>query len=235
MTQKTWVAAHTGLPCIYSSEDVTVSADGGRVLHHKGAGAPFMVADALAAPGVATRYMVGDVAHELTRTPSHAGDLLLTRLNGRGVVGLRAQPVKDILSWSSDAKIMPNGYVRKPLTIQPRAGKTIALAFTASVVEEAWELLRDRQPVVVGTGAPVPGVGIRVVQVKAVDVDWLASTGLHRVKFTWSEVVRAQLDASHAFSGAAPVLTWGEWVSTGNAWKNVTYTQLAREIAGMPA
>ncbi len=235
MTLKTWVAAHTGLPCIYSSEDVTVTADSGRVLHRKGGGAPFMVADALAAPGVTTRYMVGSVAHELTRATSNAGDLLLTGLNGRGVVGLRAQPVKDIHSWSSDAKIMPNGYVRKPLTIQPRAGKTIALAFTAGVVEEAWELLQDRQPVVVGTGAPVPGVGIRVVQVKAVDVDWLASTGLHRVNFTWSEVVRAQLDASRAFSGAAPVLTWGEWASAGNSWKNTTYEQLAHEIAGMPA
>ncbi|MDN5980091.1 hypothetical protein, partial [Bifidobacterium mongoliense] len=52
---------------------------------------------------------------------------------------------------------------------------------------------------------------------------------------SWSLPYRAVDPRETKMSGAAPVVTWGEWQAFDHGWKNRTVLDLARLIAGMPA
>lgn len=242
MSVTAWAAVHTGLPCFYSTEDVTLASPDGRILHMQGDGAPFLVADALAVPGVAGAYSVGSQSVDVARTASRIGVQIVTTLDGRGPEGLGAQPVTEDQAWKTDGTVFKTGAVRYRLRPSARTGKTRVLLYNSEDETALIDVMESRSPIIVGTGAKVQGVEqLRIVIISNYQSEWLSHEGLKRYTLAWEEY-RANLSARAAYSarlsGSAPVVTWGEWeayrAQSGDLADH-SELELARLIAGMPS
>lgn len=233
MSSKAWVASNSGLPCVYSSDDVDVKTLSGRVLRRAGGPVPFIVRDLLARPGESTEYMVGMQSFTLTRQAGTAGDLVFQAVDGTRVEGLKAQPVSDLYSYQSNAKHVGNGFVRAPLQSDPVKGKTVALAFSESTVDDVWDVVKSRRPVILAPGALVSGVGLKIVMIQDMDVERL-NDQVQRLTFNWLEIDQTRvLDGGLVTTG----LTWGEWADYGGGvWQaGQSVLTLANVIMGMPS
>lgn len=227
VTVKTWVATHTGLPSIYSDNAVRVTA-GDRVLAD--GSAPVLLSDARAEPGEPITYHVDGIQVVMTRRADGPQYALLTRLNGRGISGLWYRDLGDPESWDSDVVRYPGGGARWSEHTPMRTGSGRFILWDPTQIPAVWDLLQSKAPLVVAAAAPVPGASpLRVITVDRVGRERLTPQGATTWDVTWTEYPRSQV------SGAAPVVTWGEWQAFDHGWKSRTMLDLARLIAGMPA
>ncbi|WP_276670287.1 hypothetical protein [Schaalia cardiffensis] len=242
MTVTAWVAAHTGLPCFYSTEDVTLTTPDGRILHMQGDGAPFLVADALAAPGVVGVYSAGLNSVNIARVEHRIGVQVVTTLAGRGPKGLGAQPVTDDQAWKTDGTVFKTGAVRYRRQRSARTGNTRILLYNPEDETLLLNVLESRGPIIIGTGAKVQGVEqLRIVVISSYQSEWLSHEGLKRYTLSWEEY-RSSLNPLSAYragvSGSAPVVTWGDWEAyraSSDDLADHSTVELARLIAGMPS
>lgn len=227
MVVKTWVATHTGLPSIYSDTAVRVTV-GNRVLAD--GTKPVLLSDALAAPGVPTQYVVGSDTVTMTRRADGAQYALLTRLSGRGITGLWYRDLGDPESWDSDVVRYPGGGARWSEHTPLRTGSGRFILWDPTQIPVVWDLFRWKEPLIVAAAAPVPGASpLRVVTVDRASRQRLTPDGATTWDVSWTESPLSQ------HTGAAEVVTWGEWQAFDHGWKSRTMLDLARLIAGMPS
>mgnify|MGYP007112205176 CR=1 FL=1 len=235
MTMIGWVAAHTGMPSLRVTGPATVRT-WDRILTVVPAGGDVLMSDALAEPGVPTEYADGSTTVTLTRRADGARYALLTDLTGRGVGGLWYRDLGDPESWKSDAYRYPDGGVRYAETPTMREGSGRFILWDPTREAAMWDLVRARTPLVVSAAAQVPGASrLRVVTVDQVSRQRLTPQGAQTWDVQWIEYPADQV------TGAAPVVTWGEWQAYGDAhpstpgWQHVSALDLAQVIGGMPA
>ena len=224
MVVKAWTATHSGLPSIYSDAPVRVTC-GDRVLAD--GSSPVLLSDALAAPGVPTTYTIGGTLRTLTRAPGPAWGGLLTTATGRGVPGLIMANNEDSTEWKSTISRFSSRSRRWSLEENPVTGAAVMVLTDPTVESHVWEVVRSRSVLVLGPAAPTAGVPMRCVTVDSVGRKRIGADGTLSFEIQWTEASPS--------SGAAPVVTWGEWQEYDHGWKNRTVLDLARLIAGMPA
>ena len=242
MTVKAWVAAHTGLPSFYASGDERIETEDGRVLRVPGRGAPEMLSDALAAPGVPTVYRVGSGQVTLRRADSGH---LLTDAAGRQMV--RVQWVGyDEDTTDPRASLIEVSGRRSPVVRYSLRPASIEGTLTVRTRADATAMLRE----LVGARGPIvavhsPGAceipDCDIPPVRVVTVTRAESQRLGRVDAAvreWDLACREMPADELASSGSAPVVTWGEWMayraSSGDLADH-SELELARLIAGMPS
>ena len=233
-----WVASHTGLPCIYSPTPARVTS-GWRVLAD-GTG-PVWVADALATPGQVTTYQVGAETVRLTRRDDgHC----LTDTDGRRTVPL-AWLGDDSDATDPRVSLMSPSGRRAPVArwaLQPStptgsleavtegyAGTMAMRQLVAGTTRTALVAIHSR------ARCQVPSCDIPTVRlVYATGVSSARSGRTDVAEREWQIDYRSTYAADITESGAAPVVTWGEWAATGRGWQAMTALQVARTVAGMP-
>lgn len=235
MTVTAWTASHTGLPSIYSDQDKTLTAPDGRILHQQGAGAPFMVSDALAAPGVEGAYTLGSTVVRVSRASS--GDRrvgIVAGRDGRSVPGALLVNNEDPTSWKSGVERHETGAVRWPLHPQPVSGESLLLVLDPTLEDKIEQVLRSHAVLYVGPASPTPGVPVRPVVVESVERKRLR---LGRLAFTVAWTV-ADGPARATLTGGVPVVTWGDWEQYRDDSGDLadhSELELAQLIAGMPS
>lgn len=227
MSVKVWIATHSGLPSIYSDEDVTVKVSDGRILRAAGQGAPFYISDALALPGVELTYTVGSTPHALTRKAKNPGLGIIAALDGRGIDGIYQINNQDTTQWDSDVSRYSTGINRWPLNSPNESGESILTFFDPKAEEKLMQILKAKAPIIIGPALPTPGVPMRVVTVTSIERRRHLNARI-TLTLSWTAIDANQI------SGAAPLITWGEWASQKKGWQNRTFNQLAKQIAGMP-
>lgn len=227
MTIKAWVATHTGLPSICSDVPVRVTC-GDRVLAD--GTTPVLLSDALAEPGVPTTYTAGGQTMTLTRKADGPQYALLTHLSGRGVHGLWYRDLGDPESWDSNVVRYPGGGARWSEHTPMRTGSGRFILWDPTQINQVWDLLRLKAPLVVGAAAPVSGASpLRVVTVDRVGRSRLTPDGATIWDVTWVEHPKVRV------LSAAPVVTWGEYQALGEGWQTYSMLDLCRVVAGMPS
>jgi hypothetical protein len=232
------VASHTGLPSIYSDVPVRVSV-GGRVLAD-GSG-PVLVSDALAEPGVATTYTVGDETIALTRRDDGH---MLTNARGRHRVEL-AWLGDDSDEWDPRVSMFDVSGARSPIARWSLRPSTVTGTLQARTVAGQTQALRDlvsadhRGPVI-AVHSPgecqIPDCDIPLVRLVVLSSAQSQRSGRVDVAArTWSLPYRGVDPSESRLSGACPVVTWGEWEALGEGWQDRTMLDLCRLVAGMPA
>lgn len=225
---KTWIATHTGLPSFYSTNDIDIETENGRILHRATTSNPTIVSDALAAPGEVTVYLVGGQRVELVRpNASDKRRTVVMNANGLSASGALLVDNSDETEWKSDVVISEVGYARWSLRKKPISGKSRILALNEKAALEVVGVLESAGPVFIGPAVKTENVPLRCVIVNSVS----RSRGrLGRVVFdvSWTENLLSA-------SGAVPVLRWEDWERLGTGWQEKTYLELLSEIAGMPA
>lgn len=222
-----WVATHTGLPSLHVTGPALVTV-GERTLCVVGAGSERLVSDALAVPGVAATYVDGSQSVTLTRRPSPGLDVV-SNIWGRAIPMLRWERDEGKREWNSDVVLYPGGGSRRPEVLPARTGSGRFVLMDPVLEDEAWRVLQSTDSLIIAPGLPVPGLPPLI----AVDVQTVARSiarwrdGILRLEVSWTEAVGQ--------SGAAEVVTWGEWQAFDHGWKSRTMLDLARLIAGMPA
>lgn len=206
MTVTAWVAAHTGLPSIYSDTAVRVSC-GDRVLAD-GSG-PVLLSDALAAPGVPTTYTVGSETVTLTRASGAAWGGLVTDAKGRGVPCLIMSNNEDPSDWKSTVSRFSSRSRRWSLEDNPVTGAALMVLTDPTLESVVWDVVRRRSVLVIGPAAQTVGVPMRCVTVDSVGRKRIGADGTLSFEIHWTEAL--------GVSGAAPVVTWGEWRAWGDA------------------
>jgi hypothetical protein len=207
MVMKAWVASHTGLPSIYSDAPVRVETVGGRVLAD-GSG-PVLLSDALAEPGVPTTYTIGGTLRTLTRATGPAWGGLLTTATGRGVPGLIMVNNEDSTEWKSTISRFSARSHRWSLEDNPLTGTALMVLTDPAQEPEMWDVVRRRSVLVIGPAAQTVGVPMRCVTVDSVGRKRVGADGTLSFEIQWTEAL--------GVSGAAPVVTWGEWGAYGEA------------------
>lgn len=233
------VASHTGLPTVTGQAGGGPIFAGSRLLTTR-TGVP--VADALAPAGVPVTYRQGSSTVTLTRATIGRRRTYLTDLTGRGYTGAWLRDTGDERSWKSPATVYESGAVRYPIRPVPRAGGGSVIVWDPADVEGVWTLLMSHRPLVVATGAPIPGVpGVRVIIVDTVKSRVFSTPdGAVTWDITWTEL---PLDAAALWDGpagratgdgvgGAPAVTWGDWQRLDGAWRHRTYSELAALVAG---
>lgn len=235
MVVKAWVTTHTGLPSVYSDSDVDVRTSDGRILHLSGQGAPVLVSDALASPGIETTYLVGGQQHALTR-PAHSDPRvgLVTTTAGRSIPGALLVNNLDPTQWSSDVAYYPTGVARWPMIEPATTGESVLLLLDPALEKQMTDNLRSRSELIIGPASPTQGVPLRRVVVDSVRRSRLR---LGRLQFdvSWTEAKKPL--ARNGWSGAAPVVTWGEaeaYRRSAGSVGDLSFVRLAELIAGMP-
>lgn len=238
MTVTAWVAAHTGLPSIYSDTPVKVTC-GDRVLAD-GIG-PVLLSDALAAPGVPTTYTVGSQTVELTRRDDGH---MLTNAHGRGRVSL-AWLGDDEDEWDPRIAMFDPSGVRSPVsrwTLRPSTPTGTLRARTLTDQTQAMRDLvgADRRGPVIAVHSPrecqVPDCDIPPVRLVVLGASQSQrSARVDVAARSWSLPYRAVDPRETKMPGAAPVVTWGEWHALGEGWQDRTMLDLCRLVAGMPS
>jgi hypothetical protein len=204
-----WVASHTGLPSIYSADPVRVTC-GDRVLAD-GSG-PVLLSDALAEPGVPTTYTVGDSSVTLTRAAGGRSEGILTMANGRGVQGLIYADNRDTVDLGVEPSRFNARISRWAIEDPPDTGTAVFVLTDLSREDEVVSVLRQHGQVVIGPARPTVGVPMRMVTVAKPRRTRLSSAAIQfEVPWTEFRVTSGQM------SGAAPVVTWGEWEAFGDA------------------
>lgn len=220
MVVKAWVAAHTGLPSIYSDTAVRVTC-GDRVLAD-GSG-PVLLSDALAEPGVATTYTVGSETVTLTRRDDGH---MLTNARGRGRVSL-AWLGDDEDEWDPRISMFDPSGVRSPVSRWSLRPSTPTGTLNARTLADQTQAMRD----LVGADHRGPVIAIhsqRECQVPECDIPPVRMVVLGEARSqrsarvdvaarSWSLPYRAVDPRETRSSGVAPVITWGEWQALGDA------------------
>lgn len=244
MTVKAWTATHTGLPCIYSDLPARVATTDGRVLSDGTGTGPILLSDALAVPGKPTAYTVGA---QTVRTTRRDDGHMLTSLSGR-------QRVQVTWLGDDDDEIDPRVAFmdvdsrRSPVTrhslraSSPRG--TLNVQTGSAGTRELRELVEVRGPIVAvhsPRACEIPDCDIEPVRVIVVSSVSSSRSGrvdsAHRIwKLTYREL-DAREQGKVGF-GAAPIVTWGEWVAyqsrTGDRADH-SLLELASLIGGMPS
>jgi hypothetical protein len=213
-----WVASHTGLPSIYSSDPVRVAC-GGRVLAD-GSG-PVLLSDALAAPGVPTVYQVGSETVTLTRRDDGH---MLTDARGRGRVSL-AWLGDDSDEWDPRIAMFDPSGVRSPVSRWSLRPSTPTGTLQARTLAGQTQAMRDlvgadhRGPVI-AVHSPgecqIPDCDIPLVRLVVISSAQSQRSGRIDVAArTWSLPYRGVDPSESRLSGACPVVTWGEWEALG--------------------
>jgi hypothetical protein len=222
-----WLASHTGLPSVYSADPVRVTC-GSRVLAD-GSG-PVLVSDALAEPGAATTYTVGDETITLTRATGRMGQAILTNSRGRGIPGLIYANNGDKVAWSSSISRFNDRVERWSMTDPLVSGVGQVVLTDPAREADVWRVLRSHAPIIIAPDQSTPGVSLRCVTVDSVSRSRISRRGVLSFDVSWTESRSAV-----SRSGAAPVVSWGEWEALGEGWQDRTMLDLCRLIAGMPA
>lgn len=225
---KSWIATHTGLPSFYSTNDIDIETENGRILHRASSTNPTIVSDALAVPGEVTVYLVDGQRVELVRpNASDKRGAVVMSSTGLSASGALLVNNSDETEWKSDVVVSEVGYARWSLRKKPISGKSRVLALNEKAALEVAGVLESAGPVFIGPGVKTENVPLRCVIVDSVS----RSRGrLGRVVFdvSWTESLLSA-------SGAVPVLRWEDWGHLGTGWQETTYLELLSEIAGMPA
>lgn len=231
-----WVAAHTGLPSFYYTTPTRVVAPDGRVLAD-GTKAPVMVSDALAEPGQDSTYTVGSSTVTLRRTD--AGHAIADK-HGRNWIQV-AWLGTDETNGDPRVSLLEVSQRRTPLTrwkLKPStlAGRSILRADGAKTAALNG-LLSSRGPIILlysPSGCDIPGCDIppvRLVVVRAFSSQ--RSPRIDKAARIWT--IDWQEYASSEASGAAPILTWQDYIEhLSPTWHPNTTVNLLRQIAGMP-
>lgn len=235
-TLKGWVAAHTGLPSIVPGSAGLLWAGERLLAVVDSAHASVPVSDPLAPVGEPVTYRLGSATARLTRAlppGAVAGLGAVTTQEGRTVPGLHWVNDRAQTSYPSSVSVSGTLAVRWPLVDPPATGSSDLVLLDPQRMPDALALLRAHAPVVLVAPPSTPGVPpVRLVVVTALSSQRVGAAGQTWLKISWSEHVPP---AGAAGQGcAAPVVTWGEWQAHDHGWAHRTYTQLCRQIAGMP-
>lgn len=233
-----WTATHTGLPSILLTEDLGVTTTDGRTLRVAGDGSPLFISDALAAPGVATGYVIGGKKTvEVTRAPAvdrRAG--IIAGRDGRPVPGVLLVDNADPMGWKSEAVRHESGVVRWPIRASEVTGESQIVLLDPSREAELVEAIRSRGVVYIGPATPTKGVPLRAVVITDVKRSRLR-LGRIRYVIDWM-LVDGRLASSASGRGIVPLITWGDWAAyrarTGDLADH-SLLELASLIAGMPS
>lgn len=227
MTIIGWVAAHTGLPSLHVNGVDSVAIGDGRSLAEGLGGRETVVSDPFAPPGMPVVYMAGGDSVTLTREiPDGVVDVVSDR-TGRPVPGVCWSNEDDPEAWPSSVVRFGKSAARWAIEDPPITGSATFDLEDHQIEPLLRSVLRTHGVVLLAPGVPTPGVpGLRVVTIDKVS----------RTRATWSGQLQVSVDWTEASaSGAAPVVTWGEWAGLGRGWEHVSVLDLAREIAGMPS
>lgn len=239
MAVKAWTAKHTGLPCIYSDEPVRVVASDGRVLVDQAQGS-VLVADALAAPGASSTYTVG--GQQITITRRDAGHQV-SGIDGRQAANV-AWLGRDEDDWDTGLSEMRLAARSTPILRyslrSPTPTGRARMRTIGAATRVVRELLKSRAPIVAihsPSACQMQDCDVPAVRVMGVSGAGSEQTGrTDKAARAWSlDYTVVDPADSLAYSGAAPVVTWGEWAGLGTGWQNRTAVQVAQIVAGMPA
>lgn len=238
MVMKAWVAAHTGLPSIYSDTAVRVTC-GDRVLAD-GSG-PVLLSDALAEPGVETVYTVGGVEYRLSRRDDGH---MLTDARGRGRVSL-AWLGDDEDEWDPRIAMFDPSGVRSPVSRWSLRPSTPTGKLQAQTLADQTQAMRDlvsadhRGPVIAihsPRECQVPDCDIPPVRLVVLGASQSQrSARVDVAARSWSLPYRAVDPRETRSSGAAPVVNWSEYAALGQGWQHYSMLDLCRVVAGMPS
>lgn len=253
-----WIAKHTGLPSLMATGGEPVYA-GDRLLavpgivrdphttqwwadlrrhNHQMPMIPktMLVSDAFAVPGTTITYRQGDSAVSLTRPPGDWYQILLSRLNGRTIPGIAWDGDGDKREWTSSVKHLTPGLSRWSLTTPVRTGTATITLLDPEDGELVWDLLRSPEPLIALPGVHVEGLPPRFVTVDKAVSKRVGAGQLLEWSVSWTEVPEdsPMLCGETSGWGAAPVVTWAEWDRAGHGWRNRTYLDLCKTVAGMP-
>lgn len=231
MTVKTWLHKETGLPSFYlDKQDVNTPVYAGSRLvrgveNHGGA---VVFSDPFAMPGAPTTYTIGTQTVTMTRPGATMGTQIVTDLQGKQIPGLGAQPVPVMNTWKSSAKVWETGAVRYPPIAPLRTGETQFILYDPAREDEVWNLLQSHTPLIVTTGAPVPGrQAMLAVVVSDVTQTWIGHVGYQRWNVKWTEYTGTSTSTVNA-------LTWGAVQAKWRTWQHMSWIQAAHELTGLP-
>lgn len=239
MTEYCWVAAHTGLPSFYSSVPLRITC-GDRVLSD-GSKPTVLLSDALAEPGVPTTYTLGG-SRTVTLTRRDDGHAL-TDAWGRQRVSL-AWLGDDEDSWDPRMNVFDPSGMASPVPRWSSRASTPTGTLQCRTIGAQTLALRsliaaDRRAPVVALHSPrecqVPDCDIpRARMVVLGEAQSQRSGRVDVATRAWSLPWRGISPREGRYSGAAPVLTWGEYAALGQGWQHASLLDLCRTIAGMP-
>lgn len=241
-----WIARHTGMPSLVPTSTGPVYA-GDRLLTvvgHDRVGVP--VSDPLAPVGVAVTYTQGTSRATLTR--ASVGGHALTDPTGHVVAPIRwlADDSTDLGVEVSTSTTSMGAADRWPLA-QPPASFTLECLTEGEATRAVQDLAsRPSRLVLLHDQAACQMVDCDVAPVRVVVVTKAVHARTKRVpraqrRWSLSCSLRDGLEdvTSPAWRGergcAAPVVTWGEWDAADHAWRNRTYLDVCRLVAGMPS
>lgn len=238
MAVTAWVAEHTGLPSFHVTADERIVV-GDRVL--RAPGGPVLLSDALAHPGTATVYSVGGVEISLTRRDD--GHALLDITSRRRVPLVWLGDDSD--AWDPRLSMFQPSGRRSPLPRWSLRAATPSGTLAARTMGEATHVLRglltgDRRTPLIALHSPracqIPGCDIDPVRVVLVGASSSIRQGRVDVATrSWSIPYQGIDPTEGRYTGATPVVTWGEYASLGAGWQAKSALDLAHEIGGMPS
>lgn len=254
-----WIATHTGLPSIMATGKEPVYA-GDRLFAVPGMArdkrpltgrakmirelegpkltepVTMILSDAYAVPGTTIKYTQGDSSVTLTRPEVEWWRGMVSGLNGRTVPGLIWEEAQDKREWSSPISRYNSLIARWPMLEVARTGGGQFVLDDPSHVNNVWEILQKREPLILTPGAPADVLPSRFITVDKVDSARITGDGIIRWNVKWHELPEdsPMLVGPHAGWGSAPCVTWGEWREVDKVWKSRTYIEICKMIAGMP-
>ena len=228
-----WIAAHTGMPSLRVTVPGPVYA-GDRLLVNPSR-LPALISDPLAPPGVPTVYRQGE--HQVTLVRPDTGFHMVTDRDGR-------TPVR-IALLGDDATDQGTGVsFFDPDTGGPSIPSwrygildstgTLEARTAGADTRVMLELVRAKCPII-QLHSPracqipecdIPPVRVILAQSARYARDGVVSRARREWSIPWTEY--------RGETGAAPVVTWGEYEAHSQGWTEDSYEDLCRRIAGMP-
>lgn len=238
MSLTAWVSTKSGLPCFYSTTAGHLY-DGKRLVHVFPTGGG-LCSDTYAPCGVPTTYRMGALTRTVTRNGDGMGKLILTRINGKPVLGVWLRDIKEPLEYKPLVTVAPSGYARWRLHPHALHGQSVAICWDPNKERALWDILHAHEPLVLMSSAPVPGVEpVRHIVVTNVQRRRITPAGGSEFTVSWRTVPAP--DVAAGGSTSAPVVTWGDYAEhvrlagTPGFRSGDTYVSLASHITGMPS
>nr|WP_300341102.1 hypothetical protein [Actinomyces sp.] len=249
MAGTVWIARHTGLPSfrlptVAGRRLSVLAADATRTwtaVAATGTGSDLLASDPLAAPGVPVTYLLPDGRKvEMTRPVPRGGEEwwrgMVSRLDGRTVPGLSWDADGDGRDWTSGVVRFSPSVARWPLEEPAIEGGGTFVLWEPEREREVWDLLRTPGPLVVMPAAPAVALPARVMTISSVGRKRISGDGVLEWTAKWAEVpLTSPMLTSPDGTVGAPVVVWGEWDAYDHAWRDRTYLDLCRAVAGMPS
>lgn len=206
-----WIATHTGLPSIMATGKEPVYA-GDRLFAVPGMArdkrpltgrakmirelegpkltepVTMILSDAYAVPGTTIKYTQGDSSVTLTRPEVEWWRGMVSGLNGRTVPGLIWEEAQDKREWSSPVSRYNSLIARWPMLEVARTGGGQFVLDDPSHVNNVWEILQKREPLILTPGAPADVLPSRFITVDKVDSARITGDGIIRWNVKWHEV-----------------------------------------------